>query len=321
MQARAAQSSETSESAMKVAIMGAGAVGSYYGALLARAGHDVVLIGRPAFTEAVRRSGLWLESAAFTGKVDLCADTDASALRDAELVLFCVKSGDTVQAGRDIAPYVGQSASIISLQNGVDNAQRLAAVLARDVIPAVVYVAVDMAGPAHVRHHGRGELVIGASVGSAALAEALSAAGIPCEVSDRVLDALWSKLIINCAYNALSAISQFPYGRLVQSSGVPEVMRDVFDECVAVAEASAIGLPADLWQSTLAIAQSMSGQRSSTAQDLARGRPSEIDHLNGLIVRRGQQLGIATPVNRSLHTIVRLLEQGAIESDRAVDSA
>lgn len=302
---------------MKVAIMGAGAVGSYYGALLARAGNEVILIGRPAFAEAVRHSGLWLESSAFTGRVDLHADSDASALRDAELVLFCVKSGDTEQAGHDIAPYVSDSTPILTLQNGVDNAPRLAAVLGREVIPAVVYVAVDMPIPAHVRHHGRGELVIGASTASVQLAKLFSAAGIPCNISDRVLDALWSKLIINCAYNALSAISQLPYGRLVQSAGVLELMRDVFDECVAVAHASAITLPDDLWQSTLAIAQSMSAQRSSTAQDLARGRPSEIDHLNGLILRRGEQLGIATPVNRSLHTVVRLLEQRRVAADES----
>src|SRR5690606_20338687 len=154
-------------------------------------------------------------------------------------------------------------------------------------------------------------LVIGVSDQSAQVAKWFDGAGIACEVSDRVLDALWSKLIINCAYNALSAISQLPYSRLVQSAGVLEVMRDVFDECVAVAHASEITLPDTLWQSTLAIAQSMSAQRSSTAQDLARSRPSEIDHLNGLVLRRGEQLGIPTPVNRSLHTIIRLLEQRA----------
>src|SRR5690606_18675724 len=98
---------------MKVAIMGAGAVGCYYGAMLARAGHDVVLIGRPALAEGVRHAGLWLESSTFTGRVDLRAEADASELRDAELVLFCVKSGDTEQAGHDIAPYVADSTPIV----------------------------------------------------------------------------------------------------------------------------------------------------------------------------------------------------------------
>ncbi len=294
---------------MKVAIMGAGAVGNYYGALLARGGHDVVLIGRGALVDAVHSSGLRLESSAFTGKVDMRADTDVAALRDAELVLFCVKSGDTEAAGREMAPHVSESASIVSLQNGVDNAPRLAALLQREVIPAVVYVAVEMAGPAHVRHHGRGELVIASASASAGIAKVCQDAGIPCRISDRVLDALWEKLIINCVYNALSAISQQPYGVLVESAGVADVMRDAFDECLAVVAASGIEVSDALWQSTLAIAGSMSGQRSSTAQDLARGRPSEIDHLNGLIVRRGRELGIATPVNRSLLAIVHLLER------------
>ncbi|TAA06054.1 2-dehydropantoate 2-reductase [Pseudoxanthomonas winnipegensis] len=293
---------------MRIAVMGAGAVGCYYGAMLARAGHAVTLIGRAPLVEAVQAHGLRLESAAFDGVVALQASTDAAAAAEAELVLCCVKSGDTETAGAALAPWLAPQAQVLSLQNGVDNAARLAQALQRPVIPTVVYVGTEMAGPAHVRHHGRGELVIGAGATSAALAAMLTEAGIPSEVSDRVAEALWAKLVINCCYNALSAISQQPYGLLVQVPGIKDTMRAVFDECTAVAAAASITLPDDLWDATYGLARNMAGQRSSTAQDLARGRPSEIDHLNGAVVRLGREHGIATPVNHTLWSLVKLLE-------------
>jgi 2-dehydropantoate 2-reductase len=131
---------------------------------------------------------------------------------------------------------------------------------------------------------------------------------VPVQISDNVTGALWAKLIINCAYNALSAITQLPYGRLVQGAGVEHVMRDVVQECLAVARAAGIAVSGDMWEAVQRIAQTMPGQLSSTAQDLARHKPSEIDHLNGYVLRKGEALGIATPVNRVLHATVRLLE-------------
>ncbi len=293
---------------MKIAVMGAGAVGCYYGAMLARAGHSVVLIGRPALVDAVRREGLLLESRQFTGRVTLQADTSPAAVKDAELVLFCVKSADTESAGAAIAPHLSSQASVLSMQNGVDNAARLSAVIGRHAIPVVVYVATEMAGAGHVRHHGRGDLAIGRSASSAAIASLMTAAGLPSEVSDRVFDALWTKLIINCAYNGLSAIAQLPYGELVRQPHVLETMRDIFEECVAVARADSITLSDSLWQSLMDISVNMAGQRSSTAQDLSRGKKSEIEHLNGYVVRRGKELEVPAPVNQALLCAVQLLE-------------
>jgi 2-dehydropantoate 2-reductase len=293
----------------KIAVMGAGAVGCYYGGMLARAGHDVTLIGRAQHVEAVRKSGLRVQTSAFDERVPMRASEEPSAIRGAKLVLFSVKSPDTEKAGAALAPYLEPDAAILSLQNGVDNAERLAATLGRDVIPAVVYVAVEMAGPGHVKHNGRGELVIGPSPASARIAAAFAAAGVPVEVSDNVIGALWAKLIVNCAYNALSAITQLPYGRLVQGDGVPAVMRDVVDECLAVARAAGVDVPGDMRQAVPQIAQSMPAQFSSTAQDLARGKPTEIDHLNGLVVRKGDALGISTPANRLLLALVKALEK------------
>jgi 2-dehydropantoate 2-reductase len=293
----------------RIAVMGAGAVGCYYGGMLARAGHEVTLVGRPAHVEAVRREGLRIHTQAFDERVPVRASTGADAAHGAELVLFAVKSPDTEAAGRALAPFLGRDAAILTLQNGVDNAERLAATLGREVMPVAVYVAVEMAGAGHVRHHGRGELLIGRGGAAETIAAAFRAAGVPVEVSDNVTGALWAKLVINCAYNALSAITQLPYGRLVQGAGVPALMRDVVDECLAVARAARVQVPGDMHAFVQGLAQTMPGQLSSTAQDLARGKKSEIDHLNGVVVRKGEALGVRTPVNRTLLALVKLLEE------------
>lgn len=290
--------------------MGAGAVGCFYGAMLARAGHEVTLIGRPAHVEAVRRDGLKLEMHGSVETLRVAADTDAAAVAGASLVLFCVKSTDTPAAAAQLRPHLAPGALLLSLQNGVDNAERLRQALPGcEVAAAVVYVATGMAGPGHVRHHGRGELVIEPSSQGESVARLLADAGVPCDISDNVRGALWAKLILNCAYNALSAVTQLPYGVLVRGEGVAGVMRDVVDECLAVAAADGVRVPGDVDAAVRRIAETMPAQFSSTAQDLARGKRSEIDHLNGYVLRRGQALGVATPVNRVLHALVRLIEE------------
>src|SRR3984893_5765252 len=189
---------------MKIAVMGAGAVGCYYGGMLARAGHDVVLIGRPQHVEAVERQGLRLETQTFDERIRVSASTEASAVQGAQLVLFCVKSVDTESGAAAIKRHLTPNAVVLSLQNGVENADRLRALLPQEVIAAAVYGRVEMAGAGHVRHHGRGELVIERSKASVDLARALIRAGVSTDVSDNVRGALWTKLITNCAYNALS---------------------------------------------------------------------------------------------------------------------
>jgi 2-dehydropantoate 2-reductase len=293
---------------MKIAVMGAGAVGGYYGFKLARGGHDVVLIGRPQHVETIQRQGLRLETQTFDERVGVSASTEASAVSGARLVLFCVKSTDTESAAAVIKPHLAPDAVVLSLQNGVENADRLRALLQQQVVAAAVYVGTEMAAPGHVRHHGRGELIIEQSTASDDIARALIAAGVPTEISDNVRGVLWAKLITNCAYNALSAITQLPYGRLVKGEGVTAVMRDLVDECVAVAKADGVTIPGDVDVAVRKIAETAAGQYASTAQDLARGKRSEIDHLNGLVVRRGEVLGVATPANRLLHAIVKLIE-------------
>ncbi len=311
---------------VRVAVVGAGAVGCYYGGMLARAGVPVTLIGRPVHVEALRRDGLHLTSAAFDEYIPVNASTDIAAIAGAALVLVCVKSTDTRQTGESMAVHLAPNARVLSLQNGVDNAPRLQALLKQPVAPAVVYVASEMSGPGHVRHLGRGELVIAAGIGAATLAATESAdpgltstdivalfagAGVPVELSDNVVGALWGKLVLNCGYNAISAITDLAYGRMVTLPGIAQTVHDAVLECLAVAAALGITIPGDVFGAVDRIATSMPGQVSSTCQDLRRGKPTEIDHLNGSIVAEGERLGIATPLNRALHALVKAMEARA----------
>jgi len=302
---------------IRVAVLGAGAVGCFYGGMLARAGHAVTLIGRPAHVEAFRTQGLRFEGLKFDEHIKVSASTDASAVRGARLVLFCVKSTDTETATAQMAPHLDSNAWVVNLQNGVDNTERIQERTARPVIPAVVYVATEMAGPGHLKHHGRGDLVIGelgAKLPDGTLEQVqrwFQAAGVPVAISDNVAGELWAKLVVNCAYNALSAITQLPYGKMIEGPGIRDVMRDVVEETLAVARASGVAMAPGMLERTYAIAGAMPTQYSSTAQDLARGKPTEIEHLNGFVARRGAALGVPAPVNRALAALVRLLEAKA----------
>jgi 2-dehydropantoate 2-reductase len=294
---------------MQIAVVGAGAVGCYYGGLLVRAGHDVTFIGRQTHVDAINARGLLLDTPTFRGHLPAKAATEATSLVSPDLVLFCVKSADTEEAGRSLAGRLRPETSIVSLQNGVDNPQRLRAVTGHPVIPAVVYVGSEMAAPGHVRHHGGGELVIGASTESEALAQTLRAAEIPTTIADDIEMMQWIKLITNCAYNALSAIAGISYGPMMDVEGTKDVIASAVQEAVTVARACGVSMPQDLVEQILKIPAAMPNQMSSTAQDLARGKPSEIDFLNGYVVRKGAELDIPTPTNRALQVMVRLVER------------
>ena len=298
---------------MNIVVLGAGAVGCYFGALLARAGHNVTFIGRAAHVAAINAQGLVLETRQGRETVRASAAIDTHGLSPPDLVLVAVKSADTEAAARSLLGHLRPDTQVLSLQNGVDNAERMAAILGQPVIAAVIYVGTEMAGPGHVRHHGRGELLIGASPASAMIAETFIAAAIPTSISDTIATALWSKLIVNCAYNALSAIGQISYGPMMATEGTREVISNAIREGLAVAAACGVAMPPDIEATTLALAASMPAQTSSTAQDLARGKSSEIDFLNGHVVRMGREHNIPTPTNLALLVAVRLMEKGNAE--------
>ena len=303
-----------------IAVVGAGALGSYFGGLLARSGKPVTLIGRRPHVEAIRRNGLLLQSRDGEEQIAVSASTDVEAVRGAELVLFCVKSLDTDTAAAAMAPYLAPEAVILSLQNGVDNPERIGRHVKNEVIPVLVYAGANIPAPGSVRHTGGGDIVIGRLAkfrrggetdrhlldGIAAL---FTGAGVNVTISGDVEADLWIKLLMNCAYNAISALGDAPYGRMVATPQVRELMLDAAREVAAVAKAKGIGLPDDILQSAMKLADTMPQTRSSTAQDIAKGRPTEIEHLNGYMVREGEALGVATPVNRALNALIQLLEQ------------
>lgn len=294
---------------MRFAVYGAGAVGCYFGAMLARAGYDVVLIGRARHVSAISQRGLRFQTHTSDETVLVRATTDASAAMSADAVFVCTKSAGTAEAARTLRRILPPRSLVVSLQNGIDNAHLLRTQLEQPVIAAAVYVAAEMAGDGHLLHHGRGDLVIEDSAEAGSIAKALRHAGIPVLQSSDVTVALWRKLTLNCAYNAISAIVMQPLGAMLRRDLLRYTMKDVVAECFAIAAAEGVTFEEDVADFVEQIERTIpAGQLSSTAQDLAKGKASEIDYLNGTIMRLGIERGIPTPVNRTLYTLVKMAE-------------
>jgi len=298
----------------KIAVVGAGAVGGYFGGMLARAGAPVVMIGRPAFVDAVRKNGLFLDALQFQERVPVEASTDLSAARGAEVVLFCVKTTDNAATARELAPLLAPGALVVIMQNGVDNVEQLRAAAGLEALAAVVYIGAWVPEPGRVKHTGRGDLVFGPKNEKTERVAALfTRAGVPCRISDNIEGELWTKLIANCALNAVSALGNVKYGKIAAAEDARKVVEALVDEVMAVARAAGVrppGLedPSAALAGALKIAAQMPEAFSSTAQDLQRGKRTEIDSLNGYIARRGAALGVPTPVNQALYTLVKLAE-------------
>ena len=299
----------------RIAVVGAGAVGGYFGGMFARAGAPIVLIGRRHFADAVNSNGLVLDKSEGQERIRVAATTEMSAIRDCSLILFSVKANDTDETAKQIAPFLQPDATVVCLQNGVDNADRVRAATNVVTVPAVVYVAVSVPEFGHVKHLARGDLIIGPlSERTTEVANVFNRAAISCRISENIEGELWVKLLCNCALNAISALGHARYGQIVQSGDAKQLMQDVVDEVLAVARAAGVVLPGvDDRESGMAaamkIATQMADAFSSTAQDLNRGRPTEIDALNGYIVRQGAALAVPVPINRALVTLVKLAEQ------------
>jgi 2-dehydropantoate 2-reductase len=298
----------------RIAVVGAGAVGGYFGGLLARAGAPVVMIGRPAFVEAVKKNGLFLDTIQFQESVRVEGSTDLGAASGAEIVLFCVKTTDNAVTARALAPLIAPGAIVLSLQNGVDNVEQIRAVAGIDALPTVVYVAASVPEPGRVKHVGRGDLVIGPQNEKTERIAALFArANVPCRISHNIEGELWTKLVWNCALNAVSALGRAKYGQIAASADAWKVVETAVYEVLAVARAAGIhppGLedPQAALAGALKIATQMAEAFSSTGQDLNRGKRTEIDSLNGYVSRRGAELGVPTPVNHALYALVKLAE-------------
>lgn len=298
----------------RIAVVGAGAVGGYFGGMLARAGAPVMMIGRPVFVEAVKKDGLLLDTLPFKENVRVEAATELEATRGAEVVLFCVKTTDTASTARALAPLLSANAIVVSLQNGVDNVEQIRAASGIDALGAVVYVAASVPAPGQVKHVGRGDLVAGPrNARTERFAALFERAKVPCRISDNIEGELWTKLIWNCALNAISALGRAKYGQIAASGDARKLVETVVYEVLAVARAAKIqppGLedPKAALAGAFQIATQMADALSSTGQDMLRGKRTEIDSLNGYISRRGAELGVPTPVNHALYALVKLAE-------------
>src|SRR2546430_15116188 len=281
----------------RIAVVGAGAVGGYFGGMFARAGAPTVFVGRRHFADALNSRGLVVDKSQGLERIRARATTEMSAVRDCSLILFCVKANDTQEAANQMAPLLRPDATVVCLQNGVDNADQVRAAANVVVVPAAVYVAVSVPEPGRVKHLARGDLTIGPpSKRTTKLANIFVGAGISCRISDNIEGELWLKLLCNCALNAISALGNVRYGEIVQNADAKQVMQDIVDEVLAVASAARVVLPGVHDQASgiaaaMEIATQMHGAFSSTAQDLSRGRPTEIEALNGNVARRGMELG------------------------------
>jgi 2-dehydropantoate 2-reductase len=298
----------------KIAVVGAGAVGGYFGGMLARAGAPVVFIGRPAFVAAVEKNGLLLDTTQFKETVRVAASAELSAARGAELVLFCVKTTDTASTARELARILAPNATLISMQNGADNAEQIRTASGLNALAAAVYVAASVPAPGTVKHVGRGDLVLGPeNETTRRIAELFTRAKVPCRLSNNVEGELWTKLVWNCALNALSALGKVTYGEILASADAKLLLEGTVYEVLAVAKAAGIHPPSledpqAAFAGAYKIAAQMAATRSSTSQDMMRGKKTEIDSLNGFIARKGRELGVPTPLNHALFTLVKLAE-------------
>ena len=293
---------------MRIAVLGSGGIGGYYGALLAKAGHDVSFIARGAHLEAMQRRGLTVRTPDGESTIRVTAAADTASVGPVDLVLFCVKSYDTEPAAQALKPLMARDTAVVTLQNGVDNVAAIAGVAGtRAVLPGAVYVALQLAGPGVVvRTGGEGKIVFGEPGGAPTdrvqrIASAFEASGIPHEVSTGIERVLWTKFLFITGVGGVTALARSGIGPLLASLEGRALLAASCEEIAAVAGAERVLLPADTVDLAIEQAATLPPQwRSSMARDLDAGRRLEVEALSGAVVRRGLKLGVPTPVHRTI---------------------
>nr|WP_314718740.1 2-dehydropantoate 2-reductase [uncultured Fretibacterium sp.] len=311
---------------MKIAILGAGAMGCLYGGTLAEAGHEVVLIDVwKEHVEALNTSGLQIEEPDRIRRIEnIRAVTHPSETGAVELVIVFVKATLTEQAAREAFCLVGEETMVLTLQNGLGNVEKLNSVMGLShVIAGTTGHGSTLLGPGRIRHAGTGETVIGEQSGGrseriAALASTFNHAGIATKISENVMGLIWTKLIVNVGINALTAVTGMRNGQLVDYPETESLMRAAIDEACAVARSKGICFEvADPFEHTRNIAKKTAENRSSMLQDVMAKRRTEISVINGAIVELGEKLGIAVPVNAVLTKLITVREKTYNLSDGA----
>ncbi len=295
---------------MKVAVMGSGAVGGYYGGLLANGGADVTFIARGKHLEALRAQGLRVKSVKGDFSLLVKATDDPQEVGPVNLILFCVKSYDTEPAMRQALPMVEKETVILSLQNGIDNEEKIASVVGKEkVLAGVAYIGSGVPEPGVILHEAEGKIAFGELDGGVSgrvlkLKEFFDRCDLPAEASPDMKKALWAKLAWNAPFNAINALVGGLVNAIVENPQTLDLARRVTAEVVAVASASGVPLALDeVWERNLRFSQ-RSDIKTSMLQDLEMGRPLEHEALNGIIVKYGTKLGIPTPYNFTLYALL-----------------
>ena len=303
---------------MRIAVVGAGAMGGLFGGSLVEAGHDVALIDVPGpHLTAMQQAGLHLHTDAGERLLRVQAGTAADVTGVRDLLIVFTKGPHTIDALRAAAHLARPETWVLTVQNGLGNAARVSAALpgARVLVGMTSWPA-DLASPGHVSSHGHGEVRFWSATGEPgpmidALAEALTAAGLNGVADPAVEVAIWEKVAFNAAMNSVSAVSRLAVGPIGDSPEGRALVAAVVDEAAAVAAAS--GIPLDAARVHGATAKAFAGHRAHKAsmlQDVLAGRRTEIEQINGALVAEGERLGVATPVTRMLRDLVRLIDSG-----------
>jgi 2-dehydropantoate 2-reductase len=300
---------------LKVAVVGAGAMGSLFGGLLAEAGADVWLIDVwKAHVDTVNEQGLTIEREGRTRTIYLQAASDPTAVGQSDLVIVFVKSTHTAGAAQTACSVAGQKGLVLTLQNGMGNADRIAQdVDPMNVIAGTTSYGATMLGPGKIRHAGVGLTTIGMWLDgekekAAQVAAFFSKAGIETEVAEDVRSIVWGKLLINVGINAITALTGIKNGELLDLEATKALSQAAVAEAVAVAEAQNIDVRDDVAAHVLEVARATSANRSSMGQDVDNRRLTEIGAINGVVVKEAERLGMPAPVNRTLTALVETLQ-------------
>jgi 2-dehydropantoate 2-reductase len=309
---------------MRIAVMGTGGTGGYFGGLLARAGEEVAFIARGAHLEAIGKNGLAIKSVlAGDFTISATATDNPADIGPVDFVLFCVKAYDNAAAAEQIRPLIGPETVVLSVQNGIDNEQQIGDVIGPDhVLGCVSYVSSTIQSPGVIAQTGGpgtlvlGEMQGGTSSRTEALQSTLQNSGITAELHQDIQVALWQKFIGICGVNGITALTRLPMGEIVACRETHNLMRGTMQEVEAVARAGGVNLPKGCVDQSMDFFSSMDRSvRGSMYYDLAGGRRLELEVLNGAVVRLGSEHGIPTPINFAIYAALKPYLNGTPSSE------
>ena len=304
---------------MRMAVMAAGAVGGYFGARLAAAGHDVFFIARGGHLEAIRKNGLKIEST--LGNLHLKqinVTDDPVQVGPVDVVLFAVKLWDTEKAAQQARPLMGPDTRVITLQNGVDSVERMAPILGADrVVGGIAYIATVIAAPGVISHTSQfAKMRCGRVDGRAdaklkAFADAAKAAGIDIDVSEAINHDRWEKFAFLVAVSGVTSSMRQPIGPVLADPDTKSFFRRLMEEVVAVGQSKGVKLTGEFVDKHMAFAETLpKTMKASMAHDLERGNRMELDWLAGKVVEFGRAQSVAVPANEAVYSLLKLHRMG-----------